>query len=116
MIRLLADEDVPKALFEGTRLRDPTLVFERVQDVGLRTQPDEEILEWAAVHDLIVVTRDKATMPDAAFARLDRGDFMAGVFVVPRGHPVGRMIDDLVLIHACSDQAEWHGKVVRLPV
>ena len=46
MIRLLADEDFNGAIVRGLVRRNVDIV--RVQDVGLRAEPDLRILEWAA--------------------------------------------------------------------
>ena len=41
---------------------------------------------------------------------------MPGVFEVSRSVPVGRAIDDLVLIAECSLLGEWEGQVRYLPL
>ena len=55
------------------------------------------------------------TMPDFAYARVMAGELMPGVFVVHDRLAVGQAIKELLLIEACSDQAEWAGLVVYLP-
>lgn len=41
---------------------------------------------------------------------------MPGVFVVPDRMAVRRVIEALLLIEACSDQAEWASLMVYLPL
>jgi hypothetical protein len=41
---------------------------------------------------------------------------MPGVFVVIDRHPVRETIDELLIIDACSEQAEWSHLVVYLPL
>jgi hypothetical protein len=55
-------------------------------------------------------------MPAHAFRRLDSGEKMAGVFVIHDRLPVGRAIDEILLVIACSNQREWNGRVVHLPL
>jgi hypothetical protein len=54
-------------------------------------------------------------MPDFAYARMVAGKPTPGVFVVNDRLPVGQAIDELLLVDACSEQAEWAGLVSYLP-
>lgn len=116
MIRLLTDENFNGDIIRGLLLRKADLNLVRVQDVGLAGKDDAEILAWAAANDRIVITHDRATMPHFAFARLAAGEPMAGVFVLNDRFPVGEAIDEILLIDDCTDQAEWIGLVVHLPL
>ena len=62
MIRLLSDENFNNIIVRGVLRRLPDLDFVRVQDVGLRTQGDSDILEFAASEGRIVVSHDVRTM------------------------------------------------------
>ena len=64
MLRLLTDENFNGDIIRGLLLREPDLDLVRVQDVGLAGNDDQEILAWAAENDRIVLTHDRATMPD----------------------------------------------------
>jgi hypothetical protein len=55
-------------------------------------------------------------MPDFAYARVGAGQPMPGVFVVPDRLADCQAIEKLLLIEACSEQAEWAGLVVYLPL
>ena len=83
---------------------------------GLEEADDPNILEWAAANNRILLTHDRATMPDFAYARIIAGQPMAGVFVVPDRMAVRQALDELLLIEDCSEQAEWTGLVVYLPL
>ena len=41
---------------------------------------------------------------------------MAGLFIVNDRFPVGRAIEEILLIDACTEQAEWSGRAVHLPL
>jgi hypothetical protein len=41
---------------------------------------------------------------------------MPGVFVVPDRMAVRQAIEELLLVETCSEQAEWAGLVVYLPL
>ncbi|MEO0373140.1 MAG: DUF5615 family PIN-like protein [Cyanobacteria bacterium P01_A01_bin.17] len=81
-MNLLSDENFNGDIVRGLRLRQPDLDLLRVQDVGLREVDDPAILDWAAAHGRILLTHDRATMPDFAYERLVREDPMPGMFVV----------------------------------
>lgn len=97
-------------------LRQPNLDLLRVQDVGLREVDDPAILAWAASNGRILLTHDRATMPDFAYNRLVRGEPIAGMFVVNDRMPVRQAIDELLLLLDCSEQAEWKNVVLYLPL
>ena len=115
MVRLLADENVHGDVIDGLLARRPELDLVRVQDVGLATAPDPAILAWAAANDRILLTHDKATVPAHAYARVRAGDAMPGVFVA-HGMTVGDIIDEVLILDAASEQAEWANQVVFLPL
>lgn len=116
MLRLLADENFNGDVVRGLLLRQPDLDIVRVQDVGLAGAEDPNILAWAAANDRIVLTHDRATMADYAYERVAAGEEMAGLFILNDRFPVGRAIDEILLLVACSEQIEWKGRAVHLPL
>ncbi len=116
MWRLLADENFSGDIVRGLRLRQSDLDIVRVQDVGLAGSDDADLLAWAAENDRIVLTHDRASMPDYAYQRLARAESMPGVFILNDRFPVGRGVQEIELVTACSEHAEWNGRVVYLPL
>src|SRR5687767_12793616 len=92
MMRLLSDENFNGEIVRGLLLRRPDLDLCRVQDVGLEAADDPTILEWAAANNRIVLTHDRATMPDFAYARIISGQPMPGVFVLDDRMSSGRLL------------------------
>jgi predicted nuclease of predicted toxin-antitoxin system len=82
----------------------------------LREVDDPAILAWAAMNERILLTHDRATMPDFAYNRLVAGELMAGIFVVNDRMPTRQAIDELLLLIDCSEQTEWRGVVLYLPL
>ena len=109
MLRLLSDENFNGDIVRGLWLRQPVLDLRRVQDVKLEEADDPTILEWAATNNRILLTHDRATMPDFAYAWVIVGQPMPGVFVVPDRMVVRQVIEELLLMEAGSEQAEWAG-------
>ena len=116
MLSLLSDENFNGDIVRGLFLHQPNLDLLRVQDTGLREVDDPEILDWAASNERILLTHDRATMPDFAYERLVRGEKMTGLFVVNDRMPIRQAIDELLLLINCSEQAEWKGIVLYLPL
>ena len=116
MVRLASDENFNGDIVRGLRLRCPELDLVRVQDVGLEGADDPAVLAWAAENNRILLTHDRATMPDFAYARVVAGQPMAGVFVLNDRLPVRQAIDELLLVDAGSEQVEWVGRVLYLPL
>ena len=116
MSRLLADENFNGDIVRGLLLHQPEMDIVRVQDVGLAGADDPEILAWAAANNRIVLTHDRATLPDYAYQRVAAGEGMIGVFVLNDRLPVAKAMQEVMLLVACSAQAEWSGRVVYLPL
>ena len=119
-VRFLLDADIPKALSTALRRHAPSIDVRRVQDVGLRTAPDEAILEFAAQDRRIVVSRDKATMRRLASDRGTAGKPMPGLLLVRRGFAVGGggigvLARELELIAGASDASDWEGCIQFIP-
>src|SRR4051812_45903224 len=94
------------------RLR-PAFDVVRVQDSGLaQNTPDSDILEWAAQNDRIALTHDRNTMVGFARDRVAGGLPMPGLIVVDNTAPIGRIINDLLLIDSeASSHAEWANRI-----
>ena len=115
-MRLVSDENFKGDIVRGLLLRHPALDLCRVQDVGLEGADDPTILAWVAANGRIMLTHDHATMSDFAYTRVVAGQSMSGVFVVPDRMAVRQAIEELLLVEACSEQAEWASLVVCLPL
>lgn len=115
MIRLLSDENFNNIIVRGVLRRLPDLDFIRVQDVGLRTQDDPDILEFAASEGRIVVTHDVRTMEVFASVRINKGLPMTGIFLIPGRVPIADVADSLILVAECSRNDEWNNQIQFLP-
>lgn len=116
MLRLLADENFNGDIVRGLLLRQADLDIVRVQDVGLAGAEDPDILAWAAENNRVVLTHDRATLADYAYERVALGEKMAGAFILNDRFPVGQAIEEILLMVASSEQAEWSGRAVHVPL
>jgi len=116
MLRFFADENFNGDIVRGLRLRDPGFEIVRVQDTEVVGAEDPVLLAWAARQNRILLTHDRATMPDFAYQRVARGEGMLGVFVVSDRMLVGQAIEELLLVAGASQSDEWAGRVFYLPL
>jgi hypothetical protein len=116
MLRLAADENFNNDILRGLRRRNPALDIERVQDAGLSGADDTTVLTWAAQEGRVLVTHDVATIPPYVAERIMAGLPMPGVFEVRRSLPVSQAIEELLLLAECSQEGEWEGRVLYLPL
>jgi len=115
-VRFLADENFNRKIVVGLHRRIEDLDLVRVQDVGLRTAEDPEVLEWAAEHGRVLLTHDIQTVPDFAHQRVIAEQSMAGVIVVPALMALASAIEDLELVVGASLDGEWGNHVSYLPL
>ena len=116
MLRMAADENFNNHVVRGLLDQLPTLDLLRVQDAGLSGADDPAILAWAAEENRVLLTHDVRTMTRYALKRVKDGLEMPGIVEVKRSVPIGRAIDDLVLLAECSLEREWQGQILYLPL
>src|SRR5262249_45987434 len=116
MLRLLADENFSGPVFRGLRRREPALDSVRVQDVGLSGALDPDVLAWAAREGRLLLTHDVKTMPGHVYDRVRAGLAMPGVIEVPELMPIGQAIDEILIVAGASQEGEWEGQIIWLPL
>jgi hypothetical protein len=116
MLLFLSDENFNNDIVRGLLRRKPQLDIVRVQDVGLTGADDPNVLEWAAQENRVLLTHDVTTITKYAYERIEAGKSMPGVFEVSRAVPIGRAIEDILLLAECSLEGEWEGQIVYLPL
>ena len=115
-MRLAADQNFDERILRALVERVPDLDVVRVRQVGLARAPDPRVLQWAATEGRILLTHDSSTMQAFAYERVRLGLPMPGVVEVPSEMPIGRAVEELELLVACSREGEWEGQVVYLPL
>jgi len=116
MLRLAADENFNGEIVRGLIRRQANLDIVRIQDVGLLGADDPTVLAWAAKEGRILLTHDRATMPDFAYERVQAGIPMPGILVASDRLPIGQAIEDILSIANGSEPIEWEGIVLYLPL
>ena len=115
-MKFLADENFDNTIIRGLLRRQPNIDIVRVQDVGLSSKDDPTVLEWAAQEQRILLTHDVATITRYAYARVAERQPMPGVIEVTSDAPIGRVIEDILLLLSCSHEGELDGQIQYLPL
>ncbi len=74
------------------------------------------LLAWAADHDRLLLTHDLRTMKDFAYDRVAAGLPMPGVLLLRDRLPIGRAIEEVLIVVLCSQENEYRDRVVFLPL
>ncbi len=114
--RLLCDENFNENVRAALIRAFPRLEIQRVQDVGLITKSDPEILEWCGQFGFILVSHDVRTMSRFALERVAHDLPMPGVFLISSRASLREAIAALEMVVECSDSDEWRDLVTMLPL
>ena len=115
MLRFAADENFSGRIVRGLTRRIPDLDLVRIQVSDVAGCDDRRLLEWTAAGGRILLTHDVASISAAAIARVAAGQGMPGVVEVRQDAPMGRVIDDLVLLAAVAEPSDLEGQILYLP-
>ncbi len=116
MLRLAVDENFNTDILRGLRRRKPDLDAVRAQDAGLSGADDSTVLAWAADEGRLLLTHDVTTITRYANEHVNAGMPMPGVIEVGRPVPIGRAIEDILLLVELSREGEWEGRIIYLPL
>lgn len=112
----MIDEHIPGAVVRQLqRLYPDKADVARVVDVGLMGAADPEVLAWAAEEERILISRDKATLTNFAYQRIERNLPMPGVIAVTRALAIGPLLDELALIIECGEPEDFKDLVYYVP-
>ena len=116
MFRLLTDENFNRKILRGLRRRIADLDYLVVQDAGLSGTKDPLLLELAAIADRVLVSHDVNTMKRYANVRLAAGLKMPGLVLVPNDLSIGRAVNDLEILIACSSEEDMKNQIFHIPL
>jgi hypothetical protein len=116
MLHLLIDENFDRRILRGLRLRLPSLDYVVAQETEVKGLGDQLLLEWAARSRRVVVTHDVNTVPGYAYQRVQAGQSMPGVIVVPEDLSIGLAIEEVITLIECSREDELQDQVKYVPI
>ncbi len=117
-LRYLLGEHIPKALPAAIRQRDPDLAVWRIGQPGappLETA-DPELLLWCEEQDFVLVTNNRATMPQHLAAHLAEGRHLPGILIINPLQSPGETAEELWLAAHFSLPGEYRDQIRYLPL
>jgi hypothetical protein len=114
-VRFQADADLNAEIVAGVLRRELSIDFQTVDEANLCRVPDPEVLALAAQEGRILVTHDRRTIP-RHFAAFILHHSSPGVFIIAQTVSVRVAIEELLLVWAASESAEWRNLIVELPL
>jgi hypothetical protein len=115
MVRFLADASLHHAIVAGCLRREPAIDFLSAHAAHLESLSDADVLARAARQGRILVTHDFHTMPRHFGEFLAGGGSSPGVLLVKQRTPLADAIEELVLVWAASDPADWTNRILEVP-
>ena len=113
---LFADANFDRGIVRGLMRRKPDLDIVLAQELGFERTPDPDLIEWAMREQRVILTRDVRTMIGFAYARIAAGRSFPGLIEVRRRTPVGRAIEDILVLLECLTEDEWENRVHFVPL
>ena len=115
--RFLLDENVELVIQRHLRRREPALTILAVGDPGAPPLHalDPDILRWVEIHQYILVTWDRSTMPDHIAEHYNAGGRLPGVLLIRRGSGLGQIIEAIHLIWSLAELEEYQDTVQYIP-
>ena len=117
MRRYLIDENISPE-YRTQLLHEPSLKVLAIGDKGApeRGTKDPEILEWCEQNQFSLVTNNRESMPKHLKDHLEAGNHVPGIFTISRKVPMGRIIEELLLIAGASDKDEYIDRITYIPL
>lgn len=116
MLRFLLDEHVPEAVIAAAQALEPTIDIVRMQDVGLRSRPDRELIAWATREDRLIVSHDKNSLIGDAYSQLADGTPFPGVVAYSDKSSIGKLAEDMVMVALMHTTEQAENQVFYSPL
>lgn len=117
-IQYLLDEHI--ALLYRTQLmrQAPDLVVRMIGDPDAppRGTLDPEILIWCEIHDFILGTNNRKSMPKHLAGHLAEGHHVPGIFIIDPSKDIGETLTELIIIAGASFPKEYQDRFEYLPL
>jgi hypothetical protein len=116
-VKWLADENFRNAIIRGVVRRNPSFDILRAQDIPeISGRNDLALLGWATLQHRIVLTQDVSTMVPAMREHRRVSSRSAPIVFVPEALPIGRAVNEILLIDQCAEDADWAAGILYLPL
>ena len=118
MRRFLIDENISPQYRTQLFYHEPSLTVLAVGDEGAppKSTPDPEILVWCEQNQFSLITNNRKSMPQHLEDHLSAEHHVPGIFTINLEVPLGKNIDELILIAGASDEDEYIDQITYIPL
>ena len=118
MRRFLINENISPEYRTQLLYHEPSLTVMVIGDEGApaRGTPDPEILAWCEQHQFSLITNNRESMPQHLSDHLSAGNHVPGIFTINLAVPMGKIIEELLLIASASDEDEYIDEIKYVPL
>ena len=118
MRRFLIDENISPKYRTQLLYHDPSLTVLVIGDENApaRGTPDPEILVWCEQHQFNLITNTRESMPQPLSDHRKKGRHVPAIFTINLAMPMGKTIEELLLIAGASDKDEYIDEIKYLPL
>ena len=118
MRRFLIDENISPRYRTQLLYREPSLTVMVIGDEGVppKSTPDPEILAWCEKNQFSLITNNRESMPQHLSDHKAAGNHVPGIFTINLEVPMGRIIEELLLIVGASDEDEYIDQITYIPL
>jgi hypothetical protein len=99
---------------QGLVRREPSIDFRTARDANILGLSDPDVLAIAARDGRIPVSHDREAMP-AHFSRFIADSNSARLLIVSKNAAIGQITEQILIVWAASDAAEWVNRIGYLP-
>ena len=114
-MKWLADECLDNDVVRGLLRRSSSLDLIRTQDVVDIAGKDDGIL-WEVATKHKRITHNLATMVPALLHQQQQESGCTPIVLAPDSLSIGAVIEEILLLDQCSEDSDWTGGVVYLPL
>jgi hypothetical protein len=118
MRRFLIDENISPKYRTQLLNHEPSLMVLVIgdEDAPPKSTPDPEILEWCEKNQFNLITNNRKSMPQHLSDHLAAGHHVPGIFTINLEVPMGKIIEELLLIAGASDVDEYIDQITYIPL
>ncbi|MCY3627260.1 MAG: DUF5615 family PIN-like protein [Gammaproteobacteria bacterium] len=118
MRRYLIDENISPQYRTQLLNHEPSLTVLAVgdKDAPPKSTPDPEILVWCEQHQFNLITNNRESMPQHLCDHRKKGGHVPAIFTINLAVPMGKIIEELLLIAGASDEDEYINEIKYLPL
>ena len=118
MRRFLIDENISPEYRTQLLRHEPSLTVLVIGDEGApaRSTLDPDILEWCEQNQFSLITNNRESMPQHLSDYRKKRSHVPAIFTINLAVPMGKIIEELLLIAGASDEDEYINEIKYLPL